>query len=69
MVQLLRKENEMKDDMQPLVRVEMSDGTAYYPRFEKNTEGEWTPVDPSFQEMNRRRYDSEKPVGKGTEPH
>jgi len=50
----------MKDDMQPMVRVEMSDGSAYYPRFEKNTKGEWTPVDPSFQEMNRRRFDSEK---------
>ena len=50
----------MKDDMQPLVRVEMSDGTAYYPRFEKNTKGEWEPVDPSFQEMNRRQFDPEK---------
>jgi len=50
----------MKDDMQPLVRVEMSDGLVFYPRFEKNTKGEWTPTDPSFQEMNRRRFGLER---------
>lgn len=60
------KENKMepKDEQQPLVRVKTESGIVYYPRFEKNTEGKWTPTDPSFQEMNRRRFDSEKPVKK-----
>ena len=54
----------MKDDMQPMVRVEMGNGLAYHPQFKKNTKGEWEPIDPSFQEINRHRYDSEKRVKK-----
>ena len=54
----------MKDDQQPMVRVETDSGLVYYPRFEKNTQGKWVPTDPSFQEINRHRYDSEKTVKK-----
>lgn len=38
----------MKDNMQPLLRVEMGNEMAYYPQFKKNTNGEWEPTDPSF---------------------
>ncbi len=57
----------MKDDQQPLVRVKSDSGIVYYPRFEKNTEGEWMPTDPSFQATNRRRFDSEKREGESRE--
>jgi hypothetical protein len=57
----------MKDDMQPMVRVEMSDGSAYYPRFIKNTKGEWELKDKSYQKTIDRQFDSEKPAGKDRE--
>lgn len=54
----------MSDDRQPIVRVKTKKGLVYYPKFEKDTEGKWKPVDPSFQKMNRLRYNSEMRVNK-----
>jgi hypothetical protein len=45
----------------------MGNGMAYYPQFKKNTKGKWEPIDPSFQEINRHRYDSEKRAKKEKE--
>lgn len=28
-------------EMQPMVRIDVGNGRAYYPRFHKNTQGEW----------------------------
>jgi len=52
------------DKEQPIVRVETSDGRAYYPRFKKNTEEEWELKDKSFRKMLRPHTTSEKPVKK-----
>jgi len=55
-----------KDDLQPIVRVEMPDGTAYYPQFERNTKGEWELPDKAYwQKMialqdSRRQSKAEK---------
>lgn len=49
---------------EPIVRVETKSGMIYYPKFEKDTEGKWRPVDLSFQKMNRLRYNSEMRVNK-----
>jgi hypothetical protein len=53
---------ESKDDSQPMVRVKTEIGMVYYPKFEKNTEGKWIPVDPSFQKINKLRHNSEMRV-------
>jgi hypothetical protein len=50
----------MKDE-EPLVRIKTEDGETYYPKFEKNTRGKWTPKDKSLQETLRHRARSEKP--------
>jgi hypothetical protein len=50
----------MKDDMQPILRVEIPDGSAYYPKFEKNTDGEWELKDKSFQKMIDRQFGLER---------
>jgi hypothetical protein len=42
------------DDMQPIVRVKGEDGIVWYPRYHKNTKGEWELNDKSFQKMFER---------------
>ena len=53
-----------KDNEQPLVRVKGPDGMAFYPRYHKNTEGEWELNDKSFRKLLRPNLVSEKPVTK-----
>jgi len=43
--------SENKKDMQPILRIEGENGTAWYPRFHKNEKGEWELNDKSFQKM------------------
>ena len=49
-----------KDNEQPLVRLKGPDGMAFYPRYHKNTEGEWELNDKSFSNLLRPVLVSEK---------
>lgn len=42
-----------KDDLPPILRIDAGNGRAYYPRFHKNTDGEWELNDKSFRKMLR----------------
>lgn len=41
-------------EMQPMVRIDVGNGRAYYPRFHKNTRGEWELNDKLCQKMFER---------------
>lgn len=56
--------SENKKDMQPIMRIEGENGATYYPRYHKNTKGEWDLNDKSFQEMFKRRSVIEKSAKK-----
>jgi hypothetical protein len=51
-----------KNDPPPTLRVESKSGAAYYPRYHKNTEGEWELNDKSFRNLLKPHLTSEKPV-------
>lgn len=41
-------------DPHPITRIESGSGVVYYPRYHKNTQGEWELNDKSFQKMFER---------------
>ena len=51
-------------DQQPIVRIDAGNGRAYYPRFIKNTKGEWELNDKSFLIMLKPHMVLEKPAPK-----
>ena len=53
---------ENKKELPPITRVEGENGAVYYPRYHKNTQGEWELNDKSFQEMFKRHSVLEKLV-------
>ncbi|MFZ2398293.1 MAG: hypothetical protein WAW31_06465 [Smithella sp.] len=53
-----------KNDLPPTLRIDAGNGRAYYPRFHKNTKGEWELNDKSFRKMLRPHSVLEKPAKK-----
>lgn len=51
-----------KDDKPPILRIKTKSGAVYYPRFHKNTQGEWELNDKSFREIFMHQSPSEKPA-------
>lgn len=51
-------------DQPPILRVEMSDGSAYYPRFTKNTNGEWELPDVEYWQKMIALQDSRRKAKK-----
>ena len=49
-----------KNDLPPILRIDAGNGMAYYPRFVKNTEGEWELNDKSFRKMLKPNTVTEK---------
>jgi len=47
-------------DMPPTLRVEMPDGTAYYPKFLKDTEGNWYLPDKEYWQKMIALQDSRR---------
>ena len=47
-------------DMPPILRIDAGNGRAYYPRYHKNTKGDWELNDKSFQKMFRSHSVLEK---------
>jgi len=47
-------------EQQPVLRVEMPDGSVYYPKYEKNTQGNWKVKDEEFWQKALRLQDSKR---------
>jgi len=57
-----------KDDQEPLIGIKSEDsGITYYPKFVKNTKGEWEFADKSFQTLFEQHAVIEKPAAEASE--
>ncbi len=52
-------------DQPPILRVEMPDGSAYYPRFKKDTNGNWYLLDAEYWQKMIALQDSRRKTKKG----
>lgn len=61
------EDNQENHNPQPTLRLETPDGIAWYPRFVKNTQGEWELKDKSFLKLLEHHIISGSPLPEKTQ--